>query len=685
MNKPLIQIRNLSHGFDMDQVSGGNIKDLFTNIFHSKNKFVRSEILSDINLDFFPNEKVAIIGKNGAGKSTLLKCIARIYEDYEGSIEVNGSIVPLLEVGAGFHPELTGRENLNLNCAIYGLTATEIQMIAQKIINFSGIGNFIDIPVKKYSSGMYMRLAFSIATELNPEILILDESFSAGDADFNLAIKDKIATAVNESRLTVMISHDEDVLRRLSKRGIVLHNGSISFDGPIEEAIKHYNNLPKPNYSNRALAFNLKEIPVFKHRGLIQFQIILNVIVNFIGHSNPRSWMPANIYQYLKNLYRKFYYLMGDTASTYKYADAYRYIFLKEHQQKNTANIFELIPATKIDSVKFTNFIKGNAIESFVDSYDFNSIKCHSISNALVTGKSSFIFMKAEKIVLGPNKDIKKTRFSEDLRFRRIGDSFTLPETEPYKLALAMSILEGASSNFAHFLLVCLPQISMLKTTQYADIPILVDANTHINFYRLIYMIHPSANLIRVPLDVSVEVKNLIYITPISEFPFETDKTHNSCNFSSGGLKALLADFELADPRNIIKRPGMNKYFLKRGSYYRNILNENEVESALLKEGYLILNPSELSVQQQINIYREADIIISPSGATLANLIHCKKTAKIHILYSNSDLLDLSMWVNLSNATSKACILVHTFPARDRNYMHSDFTVNVEDLIACLE
>ena len=288
MNKPLIQIRNLSHGFDMDQVSGGNIKDLFTNIFHSKNKFVRSEILSDINLDFFPNEKVAIIGKNGAGKSTLLKCIARIYEDYEGSIEVNGSIVPLLEVGAGFHPELTGRENLNLNCAIYGLTATEIQMIAQKIINFSGIGNFIDIPVKKYSSGMYMRLAFSIATELNPEILILDESFSAGDADFNLAIKDKIATAVNESRLTVMISHDEDVLRRLSKRGIVLHNGSISFDGPIEEAIKHYNNLPKPNYSNRALAFNLKEIPVFKHRGLIQFQIILNVIVNFIGHSNPR-------------------------------------------------------------------------------------------------------------------------------------------------------------------------------------------------------------------------------------------------------------------------------------------------------------------------------------------------------------------------------------------------------------
>lgn len=685
MNKPLIQIRNLSHGFDMDLVSGGNIKDLFTNIFHSKNKFVKSEILSDINLDFFPNEKVAIIGKNGAGKSTLLKCIARIYEDYEGSIEVNGSIVPLLEVGAGFHPELTGRENLNLNCAIYGLTATEIQMIAQKIINFSGIGNFIDIPVKKYSSGMYMRLAFSIATELNPEILILDESFSAGDADFNLAIKDKIATAVNESRLTVMISHDEDILRRLSKRGIVLHNGSISFDGPIEEAIKHYNNLPKPNYSNRALPFNLKAIPVFKYRGLIHFQIILNVIVKFILRSNPRSWMSANIYIYLKNLYHKLYYLMRASVTSYKYANAYRYIFFKDHQKKNTANIFELFPATKIDSVKFTKFIKDNAIESFVDSYDYNSIKYYSISNASVTGKSSFIFIATEKIVLGPDKDIKKIRFSEDLRFARKEDLFILPETRPYKLALAMSILEGASSNFAHFLLVCLPQISMLKTTQYADIPILVDADIHINFYRLIYMIHPSANLIRVPLSVLVEVKNLIYITPISEFPFETDKTHNSCNFSSSGLKALLADFELAHPRNIIKRPGMNKYFLKRGSYYRNILNENEVESALLKEGYLILNPSELSVQEQINIYREADIIISPSGATLANLIHCEKTAKIHILYSDSHLLDLTMWVNLSNASSKAYISVHTFPARDQNSMHSDFTVNVEDLIACLE
>ena len=197
--------------------------------------------LKDINFEVQQGEVLGIIGKNGAGKSTLLKLLSRVTAPTSGNIKVKGRIASLLEVGTGFHPELTGRENIYLNGAILGMTKTEIRNKFDEIVDFSGVVKYIDTPVKRYSSGMYVRLAFAVAAHLEPEILIVDEVLAVGDAEFQKKAIGKMQdVSRNDGRTVLFVSHNMTAVKNLCKSGILLNDGSIKFSGEIERVVDFY-------------------------------------------------------------------------------------------------------------------------------------------------------------------------------------------------------------------------------------------------------------------------------------------------------------------------------------------------------------------------------------------------------------------------------------------------------------
>jgi len=196
--------------------------------------------LKDASFHVEPGEVVGIIGRNGAGKSTLLKLLSRITEPTSGRIELRGRVGSLLEVGTGFHPELTGRENIFLNGAILGMTRREITRKFDDIVAFAEIEQFLDTPVKHYSSGMYVRLAFAVAAHLEPEILFIDEVLAVGDISFQKKCLSKMENVAHEGRTILFVSHDLGAVSRLCPRTIHLHRGTIAHDGPTDRAIASY-------------------------------------------------------------------------------------------------------------------------------------------------------------------------------------------------------------------------------------------------------------------------------------------------------------------------------------------------------------------------------------------------------------------------------------------------------------
>src|SRR5262249_46862816 len=186
--------------------------------------------LNDVSFDVQHGEVVGIIGRNGAGKRTLLKVLSRITEPSKGRVVLNGRVASLLEVGTGFHPELTGRENIFLNGAILGMHRHEIKRKFDWIVDFSGIEQFLDTPVKRYSSGMYVRLAFAVAAHLDPEILIIDEVLAVGDAEFQNKCLGKMHEVARGGRVVLFVSHNLSVLEKLCDRGIILASGELARD-----------------------------------------------------------------------------------------------------------------------------------------------------------------------------------------------------------------------------------------------------------------------------------------------------------------------------------------------------------------------------------------------------------------------------------------------------------------------
>jgi lipopolysaccharide transport system ATP-binding protein len=204
--------------------------------------------LKDVSFEVKEGEVIGIIGRNGAGKSTLLKILSRITEPTEGRVRIKGRVASLLEVGTGFHPELTGRENIFLNGAILGMTRAEINKKFDEIVAFAEVEKFLDTPVKRYSSGMYVRLAFAVAAHLEPEILVVDEVLAVGDADFQKKCLQKMdSVSKREGRTVFFVSHNMAAITSLTSNAIVLAGGRLAFRGKTEAAVTFYTNSVRPN------------------------------------------------------------------------------------------------------------------------------------------------------------------------------------------------------------------------------------------------------------------------------------------------------------------------------------------------------------------------------------------------------------------------------------------------------
>jgi lipopolysaccharide transport system ATP-binding protein len=196
--------------------------------------------LRDLDFEIRRGEVVGVIGRNGAGKSTLLKILSRITEPRQGRVEIRGRVASLLEVGTGFHPELTGRENIFLNGAILGMGRAEIRRKFDEIVDFAGVERFLDTPVKRFSSGMYVRLAFAVAAHLEPEILVIDEVLAVGDAEFQKKCLGKMSEVAGHGRTVLFVSHNMAAVKSLTERCILLDGGRLAFSGPTDEAIGQY-------------------------------------------------------------------------------------------------------------------------------------------------------------------------------------------------------------------------------------------------------------------------------------------------------------------------------------------------------------------------------------------------------------------------------------------------------------
>jgi lipopolysaccharide transport system ATP-binding protein len=252
MSAPVIKVEGLGKQY---VIGGRNVddtlRDMFASVltsplrrFRKLSGAVESEerfwALKDVSFDINESEVVGVIGRNGAGKSTLLKILSRITQPTEGRIRIRGRVASLLEVGTGFHQELTGRENVYLNGAILGMSRTDIKRKFDEIVAFSEIEKFLDTPVKRYSSGMYLRLAFGIAAHLEPEILIVDEVLAVGDIEFQRKCVGKMGDVARGGRTVLFVSHNLTAVRNLCTRGMLLEEGTVTFQGPINTTIDTY-------------------------------------------------------------------------------------------------------------------------------------------------------------------------------------------------------------------------------------------------------------------------------------------------------------------------------------------------------------------------------------------------------------------------------------------------------------
>jgi ABC-type polysaccharide/polyol phosphate transport system ATPase subunit len=219
------------------------LREFFAKITHRNSPYHDFEALKHLSFRVSKGEMVGIIGRNGSGKSTILKVIAGIYSPTSGHVEVHGSIAPLIELGAGFHQELTGRENILLNGLLLGLSKREVQEREARIVDFAELGDFIDSPIKQYSSGMYMRLAFSVATEVNPDILIIDEILGVGDAGFQQKCFDRIQRFRETEKTILFVSHIMDNIRQFCDRVLLIHAGELIEEGSPDDVIARYQEL----------------------------------------------------------------------------------------------------------------------------------------------------------------------------------------------------------------------------------------------------------------------------------------------------------------------------------------------------------------------------------------------------------------------------------------------------------
>ncbi len=241
-----IRLENVTQRFRVIHERPDTLRELFARFLRTNASFHDFDAVKDASFEIPKGQMVGLIGRNGSGKSTMLKIIAGVYRPTSGSVRVTGTLAPLIELGAGFHPELTGRENILINGLLMGYSKQEMQRREASIIEFAEIGEFIDAPVKQYSSGMYARLAFAVATEVDPDILLLDEILAVGDAPFKQKCFDRIESFRKRGKTMVFVTHDMQQVRNSCDRAIFLDQGKIMADAEPDVAIHAYMTIWSP-------------------------------------------------------------------------------------------------------------------------------------------------------------------------------------------------------------------------------------------------------------------------------------------------------------------------------------------------------------------------------------------------------------------------------------------------------
>jgi len=240
MDNIAIKVDSVSKVFKLPHEKQSSVKGMFVNLFRGRRTFERQKVLSDISFDIKKGEFFGVIGRNGSGKSTLLKLLASIYSPTKGIISLNGSLTPFIELGVGFNPELTGRENVFLNGALLGFNRKEIGEMYKDIVEFAELENFMDQKLKNYSSGMQVRLAFSVAIKAESEILLIDEVLAVGDVLFQQKCFSYFEKLKKQSKTVVFVSHDRGVLEKFCDRGVLIDNGRLVFEGDITTVLEKY-------------------------------------------------------------------------------------------------------------------------------------------------------------------------------------------------------------------------------------------------------------------------------------------------------------------------------------------------------------------------------------------------------------------------------------------------------------
>ena len=241
-----IRLENITQRFRVIQERPDTLRELFAKFLRHESHFYDFEAIKNVSLEVPRGQMLGLIGLNGSGKSTLLKIVAGVFRPTAGKVEVKGSLAALIELGAGFHHELTGRENILINGLLMGYSKREMQEREQRIIDFAEIGDFIDAPVKQYSSGMYMRLAFSVATEIDPEILLIDEILAVGDLPFQQKCFERIHDFRKAGKTILFVSHGMAQVAEHCDRAVLLDRGSIVADGRPDEVIELYKSTVVP-------------------------------------------------------------------------------------------------------------------------------------------------------------------------------------------------------------------------------------------------------------------------------------------------------------------------------------------------------------------------------------------------------------------------------------------------------
>ena len=246
----VVKVENVTQSFRVIHERPDTMRELFSTFLRHKVSFRNFDAVKNVSLEVAQGQTVGLVGRNGSGKSTLLKLIAGVYKPTAGKVHVDGTLAPLIELGAGFHHELTGRENILLNGLLMGYSKAEMMSREQRIIEFAEIGEFIDAPVKQYSTGMHMRLAFAVATEVDPQILIIDEILSVGDASFQQKCFARIRSFRESGKTILLVSHNMQQIVEQCDRAVLLDHGTLLADGDPAEVVEAYKELWSPQVTS---------------------------------------------------------------------------------------------------------------------------------------------------------------------------------------------------------------------------------------------------------------------------------------------------------------------------------------------------------------------------------------------------------------------------------------------------